>query len=307
MSIRNHYKTLRLKVPDIINKAARHSHPSASIISLKNVHNPKGRGKGRGDNILMIAITGEKVNGKTIIAAITGMADIALFIAGRLYEMKILSPALGTDREHLQNFAVAADWNLVKSQRIIMRDCVMLGQTAIGRAAHISMAISDCQGVIPILTNGCINPSFNFLLTFTRRNVGLTAAAITAAVTKAYPELSPPATNLPAPDFPDYGAATGHVAQRRSTTESLVLRLRNQGRGGTPRSGPHQGRDPSGRGGYRKGTTSLIERRIMASHRYHVLVYPQNGIFWAGVYYGHWMLNNGYQSCIALVVGRLMI
>ena len=223
----------------------------------------------------MLAITGEKVDGDAMIAALTDMADIALFIAGGLYETKILPPALGPERVRLQNFAVAADRNLVKSQRIIVRDQVLLGQKAIGRAAHISMVIPDCQGVFPILTKGRTNPSFNFLLTYTRGNVGLTAMDITAAVVKAYPDLSPPATNPPAPDFPDHRESVGFATQRRGAAESPALRRRNQqGRGGTPRSGPHQGRGPSGRGRYRKGTTSLIERHIMASHRYHVLVNP---------------------------------
>ena len=49
----------------------------------------------------MIAITGEKVDGDAMIEALVDLADTALFIAGGLYEMKILPPALGSDKERL--------------------------------------------------------------------------------------------------------------------------------------------------------------------------------------------------------------
>ena len=74
--------------------------------------------------------------------------------------------------------------------------------------------------------------------------------------------------------------------------EALAYSCHHQKRGGIPCSGSCQGRSRGGRGSnsYRKDTTSCIciERRITASDRYHIIVTPLYGIFWAGVYYVHW-------------------
>ena len=50
-----------------------------------------------------------------MIAALSDLAHTALFIAGGLYEMWLLPPAMGPEKEHLQALAVAADRNLVSS------------------------------------------------------------------------------------------------------------------------------------------------------------------------------------------------
>ena len=70
-----------------------------------------------------------------------------------------------------------------------------------------------------------------------------------------------------------------------------IAHSRHQHRqGGIPHSGSRQGRGRGGRDGnsYRKDTTSRIERRIVSSNKYHILINPRYGIFWAGVHYGHW-------------------
>ena len=289
LAVRSHYKMLNRQVPAIIAKAARHSHTAASIISLKNVRVSKERGRGRGDNILMVAITGEKTDGDAMIAALSDLAHTALFIAGGLYEMWLLPPAMGPEKARLQALAVASDRNLINSQRIIVRDQVRLGQKAIAQTAAISMLIPDCQGVLPILRHGRTNPTFNFLLRYTRTNVGLNAEAITTIAGAAYPDLLPPIVNPPAPDYHGYGLASDQVDQtRRGSAEALMHLRHNPGRGGTSRASQRRGRGGGGRGNFRKDTTSRIERRITASNRFYVLVNPRNGIFWAGVYYGHW-------------------
>jgi len=291
IAIRGHYRMLNAKVPDIIAAAARNSHTAASIISLKNVRVAKKGGRGKGDNILMIAITGDPSAGPAMRAAIADLADVALFIAGGSYEIKILPEVTGRNREKLQSFTVAADRHLFKCNKIIVREGVCLGQQAIGRAVDMTMLIPDCQGVIPVLRHGRTNPTFNFLLAYTRNNVRLNAAAIAAAICRAIPELAPPPSATPAPVLPARGTAHGRgFYPQASPAVAIAPRTHQHGRGGPPRIATYPGRGRGGRGGesFRKATTSRIERRISAACKYHIMVNPRYGIYCVGVYYGHW-------------------
>jgi len=288
LAVRSHHKMLNERVPTIITKASKNSHTAASIISLKNVRVSRGRGKGKGDNILMVAITGERSDGDAMIDALSAVTNTDIYIAGG-HEIGIFPRALGAEKDRIQSLAVAWDRKLISSQRTIVREGVRLDQKAIARIAAITMLIPDCQGVLPILRHGRTNPSFNFLLQYTRTNVGLTAAAITAMIGAAHPELLPPVVTPSAPHLTGYGLASPQIDQtRRGSAEALAHSRHNPGRGGNPHSGQRRGRGGSTRGNFRKDTTSRIERRITASNRYHILVNPRNGIFWAGVYYGHW-------------------
>jgi len=198
LAVRSHHKMLNEQVPAIITKASKHSHTAASIVSLKNVRVSQGRGEGKGDNILMVAITGERSDGDAMIDTLsTG----------------IFPRALGAEKDRIQALAVTWDRRLISSQRTIVRDRVRLDQKAISWNAAISMLIPDCQGVLPILRHGQPNPSFNFLLRYTRTNIGLTAAAITAMIGATHPELLPPIITPLAPHLTGYGLTSAQVTR----------------------------------------------------------------------------------------------